>query len=286
MAAPAVHSMPSRGQRSAPTFNPAQPRELERYFTDLETQFNQSNITTDADKKKWAIQYTDIDTSDMWKSLPQYGVNQVTNQQYTYDEFKAAVVALYPGANEDRKYAMPDLDILVGQTARNGIHSLNDLAQYYQRYFTISIFLVNKGHCSTIEQGRMYLHGFQPLLKNQILQRLQLKLPDHHPSDPYTLNQIQEAASFILSGTYDAPVTASGLPTPPVPLSYAPAHAYNPYTAVTTPPLPVKNEEFTSFIELLKSNLQEMKALSKTVADLVMQQGKGRSNQQRSESSS
>src|SRR6202790_3626460 len=37
--------MPSRGDRSAPKFDPKQPRELRRYFSDLDTHFARAGIT-------------------------------------------------------------------------------------------------------------------------------------------------------------------------------------------------------------------------------------------------
>jgi len=51
--------------------------------------------------------------------------------------------------------------------------------------------------------------GLQPELEQQVKQRLQLKKPDHNPQDPYDLEDIYDAASYVLQGM--APVATSSL---------------------------------------------------------------------------
>ena len=53
-------------------------------------------------------------------------------------------------------------------------------------------------------------------LWSQVSYRLQLKFPDHFPDDPYTLEQIHDAARFVLHGTTaSAPVRDRPLPLAP-----------------------------------------------------------------------
>ena len=46
--------MPSRSDRSAPKFDPKQPRELHQYFDDLDFAFGRAAVTTDDTKKQHA----------------------------------------------------------------------------------------------------------------------------------------------------------------------------------------------------------------------------------------
>ena len=81
--------MLSRGDRSAPKFDPKQPCELRRYFDDLDFAFGRAAVTTDDVKKQHACRYVDVDTSELWETLAEY-----TDATKTYDEFKDAVYAL------------------------------------------------------------------------------------------------------------------------------------------------------------------------------------------------
>jgi hypothetical protein len=199
--------MPARGDRSAPRFDPQQPRELRRYFADLDFAFTRAAIAERAEMKKQACRYVDVDTADLWESISEYA-----NQQSTYEDFVKAVHALYPGSEEERKWSVADMDKLVGERSRLGVHSLGDLGEYYRQFYTITTFLRSKQRLSEAEQSRAFVRGFQPDLWVRISQRLQLKLPDHFPDDPYTLDAIHEAARYVLHGT------PSNLLSPPVPM--------------------------------------------------------------------
>jgi len=96
-------TMPARGHATAPKFISSQPRELPRYFNELNNLFQDANITDEGIKKAQACRYVDIDESELWQVLPEYTNN-------SYDEWKKAVLTLYPGAMEDRKWSMADLD--------------------------------------------------------------------------------------------------------------------------------------------------------------------------------
>ena len=189
-------SMPARGDRTAPTFDPRQPRELRRYFSDLEFHFNRSAVVDATERKKHACRFLDVDTCELWETLAEY-----TNPATPYEDFCQAVYRLYPGSEEERKWSVADMDKLVGESSRIGILSLSDLGEYYRQFLTITSFLLSKNRISIAEQGRAFTRGFQPELWGRILQRLQLKLPDHFPDDPYQLQDIHDAAKFILHGT-------------------------------------------------------------------------------------
>jgi hypothetical protein len=243
MSATAV-PMPARGDRTAPNFDPKQPRELRRYFSELEFHFTRSSVTAAEEKKKHACRFVDVDTSELWESLPEY-----TDHAVSYVDFMKAVHALYPGSDEERKWSVADMDKLVGERCRLGVLSLSDLGEYYRQFLAITTFLRGKSRLSEAEQSRAFTRGFQPDLWGRISQRLQLKFPDQFPDDPYSLDAIHEAARYVLHGTSSALLTSSiATSTPAV-------------ARPTTAP-EIKMEDITTIIERLTDTFVKALAAS------------------------
>jgi hypothetical protein len=194
-AVPALPSMPARGHSTAPTFTPDQPRVLRRYFDELEMLLSKCGITDDQEKKKYSRIYVDIDTLDLWESLPEH------NAMRSFADFVKAVFKLYPGSEGDRKWIISDMDKLIGEQLRLGIHDMAGLGTYYCAFYTITSFLCDKNHISEAEQCHAFVRGFQADLWNRISRCLELKFPDQYPDEPYPLKEINEAAKFVLHST-------------------------------------------------------------------------------------
>ena len=118
----------------------------------------------------------------------------------TYEEFKAEVFKLYPGSSSDRTYTMQNLDLIIRHYARIGILTSTDLGEYYHRFLLISRYLISKNCLSTQEQSQSFLRGLPLQLEAKVRQRLQQKLIDHFPDDPYALSDIYEVVSYVLMG--------------------------------------------------------------------------------------
>ena len=95
---------------------------------------------------------------------------------------------------------MADMERLVEERCI-GIRTLGDLGDYYRRFIAITTFLCGTNRLSNIEQSRAFMRGLPCDLRHRVLQRLQLKLPDHFSDDPYCLSDVSDAAQFILYGT-------------------------------------------------------------------------------------
>jgi hypothetical protein len=139
--------MPARGQSTAPKFNPSQPHELRRYFAELDMLFLTCNIDDHAEKKMYACRYLDIDSAELWETLPEYA------DAHTYGEFVTAVYLLYPGSEEDSKWSITDMDKLIGEQLRLGILNATDLGVYYHSFYAITQFLISQNRLSTAEQS-------------------------------------------------------------------------------------------------------------------------------------
>ena len=193
-------NMPSRNHRTAPAFNPYEPRTLFRYFEDLGTLFTQCGVADAAEQKRYACTYIPVNEEDVWTAIPQY-----SNVASTFDEFKEAIFELYPSCSKDRRYTIDDLDRLTGAQQRLGIQSLEELSTYYRQFYAISSFLISKNRLSKGEQSRSFRRGLSDALWARISARLQLKFPDHSPDDFYPLNDIIAAGKFVLHGTTAPP---------------------------------------------------------------------------------
>ena len=89
--------MPTRGHSMAPEFPIDQPHKLHHYFQELDILFDSCAVVDDEEKKKHARQYLDIDSSDLWGSLPEHAA------MFSYPDFVKVVYKLYPGTNDERK---------------------------------------------------------------------------------------------------------------------------------------------------------------------------------------
>src|SRR5277367_6102562 len=79
--------MPTRNECTAPKFDTSRPRELPRFFEDLEDLMTRAQIALDTDKKKQAVRYTDFETEQIWKAVPEFKDNTKT-----YDDFNKAIM--------------------------------------------------------------------------------------------------------------------------------------------------------------------------------------------------
>src|ERR1700678_797431 len=104
--------MPMRGERTAPIFDSTRARDLPRAFTDLEALFRRAQITDNDEKKKQVIYYTNFDTEQLWKWIPEF--NEPTS---TYADFKDAIMEFYPEAAEFL-YSIADIDSLTDERHR------------------------------------------------------------------------------------------------------------------------------------------------------------------------
>ena len=111
-----------------------------------------------------------------------------------------------PGAEEERRWSIADMDKLIGERARIGILNLEDLGAYHRAFLSITTFLLSKNRISVNEQSRVFIRGFQSDLRDRVIARLQIENVDQHPDDAFTVEQTMKAASFVLHSTYSLPL--------------------------------------------------------------------------------
>jgi hypothetical protein len=237
-----------RNERAAPRFDSSNPRELPRFFEDLESLMTRASITTEEDMKKQVLKYTDINTEQMWKTFPEY-----TLAIHTYAEFKKAILEQYPDATGDFIYSMRDMDLLIGERQRIGITTMQDLSDYHIQFMAITRWLIGKEHLAELEQRRAYIRAFQPQFLGLVMNRLAIKNVDHNTNIPYQIKDVYEAARFILQG-------ASVQVIPSLAPSYQPS---------SSSPMPtsneyVKTETLTSMMAEFTKSMNEALTLSRS----------------------
>ena len=92
------------------------------------------------------------------------------------------------------------MDLLIGKQQQVDITSTKDLSNYHLQFIVITTWLISKWQLTNVAQQQAYIQAFQPSLLNVIMNRLQLKNPDHHPNVPHKVKEVYEAARFILQG--------------------------------------------------------------------------------------
>jgi hypothetical protein len=223
--------MPPRNHASAPVFNPAQLRTLRPYFDDLACLFTTCAISLDSEKKSFATRYLDYDSCDLWEVMPQFGPSS------TYEDFVQAIYRLYPGSHEDRKYSYADLEKLIEGQMQTEIKELEDLGVYYRKFLQVSNFLLSKHRISQLEQSRMFGQGFETRFWHRILQRIEIKFPDHHPDDPLAVLDVYDIALYLLHGT---PTSSTSTST-----STRASDIVSPSSKITSPPSPIHSSHAT-----------------------------------------
>jgi len=192
---PSIQYMPAPSHESAPRFKGNNPHELRRYFDDLEHLFTCCKVTDEAARKRYAVRYVDIDTEDFWRCIPGFEGTAL------FADFRTAIYRFYPGADEERRFSIADMESLSAEWLRIGIRTQQELGDYHRKFHTISGFLLSKSRISDIEARRSFARGFPSDLWNRIIAHLQIKLPDQHPDDTYSVQDVYDAAKFILYGT-------------------------------------------------------------------------------------
>ena len=140
------------------------------------------------------------------------------------------------------------MDLLIGERQHIGLATMQDLSDYHLQFLAITWWLISKEHLVVLEQQRAYVRAFQPHFLSQIMNRLSIKMTDHHPNIPYKIKDVHKAARFILQGTL-APVVPMVSPSYPS----------------STPPVRdeyVKTETLTTMMAEFTKSMNEAVALS------------------------
>jgi hypothetical protein len=93
------------------------------------------------------------------------------------------------------------MERLVEERSQIDVRTLIDLRDYYQRFITITTFLCSRNQLSNCDQSQASCKDYSVIYAIAFCSNYSSSFPDHLSDDPYHLDDIYEAAQFILHGT-------------------------------------------------------------------------------------
>ena len=132
------HRMPLSGERIAPRFDSFKPREIHKFWEDIETHFERSSIM-DNERKPWVLRYVDSDTCDFWESF-----EEASSDEKTYEEFKAKINEYYPRVDGTRQHTTAELLTYIDQALSDSIWDKEKYATFAHGFMQKSQYLLKR----------------------------------------------------------------------------------------------------------------------------------------------
>ncbi len=196
-------SMPGPYEKSVPRFESStDPEELERFFSRLEELFNKNAITTDIEKKKYTVVYTNIKMEKQWKVLEHY-------VKGTFKEFKKDTLGSYDGALAGNHDTMQEMKQLMCRYRLSLIQERSDYMSFKQEFQVLAVVLKSEDICSNRELVDQFLTPMSDGLYNSMKLRIERLNPpvgkaSRDPANPYTLEEVMASGLDILQGVFSS----------------------------------------------------------------------------------
>ena len=199
----------------------ASPRIQKCYFSELEIHLRAASISDDQDRKAHAIRYLDIDDYDLWSEIPEFGTGS------SWIQFKDTIYQLYLGSQDTDHYSLSDLESLVKQDPTL-IKSKGNFGTFYQQFIHITTWLKSKNWANNFTISQVLVQSLLASVRQKVISRLTIKLPDHHPNDAYPVSDLHEAITFCLHGTSLSPILAIPTLSAPIKVEKMGTHSLRP----------------------------------------------------------
>jgi gag-polyprotein putative aspartyl protease len=185
---------PMPGQTGAPTYD-GDITKLARFFRTFNFMAEGCSLADAKQKEILSLYVTDPDIADDWDNLPQHAGSA------SFDDFKKAILALYPAVTQDRLHTEDDLRAIIDPAKAKGIHTLGDYSAFHVSFARVANYLITKDRLTKRETAVLFREAFSAEVLSKIDIKLLIDHPKHHPSEPYTLDQLHAATTFIFTGT-------------------------------------------------------------------------------------
>src|SRR6266481_38071 len=130
-----------------------------------------------------------------WETLPEF---QATPPDWK--AFKAALFRDYPDAQEPEPSSV-ELDKFIEEHSHRNILSLSDFASFNRRFRRITYCLLASNCVCLLEVQKAYTKSIHPELRQLIHIYLVTEKVPHIRGEPYTVEQVREAAEYIFKGS-------------------------------------------------------------------------------------
>ncbi|KIK79767.1 hypothetical protein PAXRUDRAFT_16149 [Paxillus rubicundulus Ve08.2h10] len=227
MAAP--FTMPLRGTKDAPKFLGKITAELPHFLEDVGILADQAQLD-DAGKIHAAIRYAALDEAKLWETL-----DSATTVPAVWADFVTEVKQLYPRCEGADRYYRSDLHNLVQEYQVKPMKNREELGEYHRKFQKVATHLISTEKLLVNERDLLFLDGLPHALAAPVQARLQYKVLDVHPSNPYPMTSTLEATNFCLTGASLRPAYSPyGYNQSPQPFQQQPAST-QPRNSVTQP---------------------------------------------------
>ncbi|EJU00356.1 hypothetical protein DACRYDRAFT_33841, partial [Dacryopinax primogenitus] len=116
-----------------------------------------------------------------------------------YDTWKTDVYKVYPGASqEDKTFTHTDLEELMRKLAMVLMNTQAQLGEYIHAFHHITRSFGEGEQLSEREKNCAFIQGFHIKFASQVLTKLAIEFPKHHPEIPYLMSDIQNTTSWLL----------------------------------------------------------------------------------------
>ena len=183
--------MPVPKSKYAPHFK-GQDHHVRDFVSDFEAIAASANLTNEQ-KCLQVGRYAKKSVKELWENLPAF-----TDRDW--DQYKAAILALYPEDDDTHKFSAKELVKLVNKQRKQKMSGLKAFSTYDRHFRRISQWLKKANLMAETEADRLYWDGIHHKFRGKVNARLQIKHPDHDPVANYAMSDIRDAALYVLKG--------------------------------------------------------------------------------------
>ncbi|KAJ3816851.1 hypothetical protein F5880DRAFT_1706246 [Lentinula raphanica] len=242
--------LPKRDERSAPKFDPKNEALLPNFFEEFERTAKAAGIDGDAAQMKKAVMgYLDVNTLLFWQTMDAY-----EDALSPWEDFKKEVLGYYPGALTRAEATVEELLKVVESYRKRGISSVSILNEFHREFTVVGKALVKQGTLPDQQIAKHYVAVLPDHIRAEFNSALRTYFPERKLGQAYTLNQLRQGATNLLSDT-SAPVDMGNFHVGD--LSKVPGPTLNPSVPVKVEP----KEEVSPW-------LQQLTALTQIVNEL------------------
>ncbi|KZS86429.1 hypothetical protein SISNIDRAFT_420925, partial [Sistotremastrum niveocremeum HHB9708] len=182
-------AMISHLKDTAPRFK-GNPQRLKRFLIDFETLADEAKLT-DTQKCTYLPRYATHRIQQLWEGLESF-------KKQDWKAIKDELYTLYPVTYDSYSYESEDLEALVNKSKITPIGSVEDFAAYHRIFSQMSTFLIAQKRLGEKECNKFYYQGLPPTFAAEVLERLKRKFTDKDPKHIWTMEEIHDAAIFVL----------------------------------------------------------------------------------------
>jgi hypothetical protein len=128
---------------------------------------------------------------------------------------------MYPGAEDDTRYNVTDLELFVERHASSPMRDRFQFGEYYRNFLTRASWLLNRNLISHRERNKLFMNGFHIDFRHQLRTQLRLQDPTHPLDEPWNIDEVEQAARFLLDGRNSGNILTLSTPSSP------PMHQYH-----------------------------------------------------------